>query len=155
VFVADADLAWSHARFSDADLAGPFIPGAAQVIASAGLTAETKRRAFGSIRLRYFGPRPLVEDDGVRSRSTSVINGQLGYHLSPELHVVVDVFNLLNTKASDIDYFYTSRLPGEPAGGIDDVHTHPTLTVGACRPARSVLISSIRTIPGALCRWRC
>ncbi|MEP6830659.1 MAG: hypothetical protein ABI963_09990 [Rhizomicrobium sp.] len=30
-----------------------------------------------------------------------------------------------DTKASDINYFYTSRLPGEPAGGVDDVHTHP------------------------------
>ena len=28
---------------------------------------------------------------------------------------------------SDIDYFYVSRLPGEPTAGIGDVHTHPTL----------------------------
>ena len=28
---------------------------------------------------------------------------------------------------SDIDYFYVSRLPGEPAAGIADVHTHPAL----------------------------
>ena len=27
--------------------------------------------------------------------------------------------------ASDVDYYYTSRLPGEPVGGIADVHTHP------------------------------
>jgi hypothetical protein len=37
----------------------------------------------------------------------------------------VDAFNLTNAKASDIDYLYTSRLPGEPAEGIDDIHTHP------------------------------
>ena len=24
------------------------------------------------------------------------------------------------------DYFYTSRLPGEPMSGVEDVHTHPT-----------------------------
>jgi hypothetical protein len=30
-----------------------------------------------------------------------------------------------DTKVGDIDYFYTSRLPGEAAGGVDDVHTHP------------------------------
>ena len=40
---------------------------------------------------------------------------------------MVDVFNLLDASASDIDYFYTSRLPGEPAAGIADVHLHPTL----------------------------
>jgi hypothetical protein len=31
------------------------------------------------------------------------------------------------TDVSDIDYFHTSRLLGEPAGGSDDVHTHPAL----------------------------
>jgi hypothetical protein len=35
------------------------------------------------------------------------------------------VFNVFDSKSSDIDYFYTSRLPGEPFTGIDDVHTHP------------------------------
>jgi len=28
---------------------------------------------------------------------------------------------------SDIDYFDASRLPGEPADGLEDVHTHPAL----------------------------
>ena len=32
-----------------------------------------------------------------------------------------------NARDSDIDYFYTSRLPGEPAGGVDDIHFHPAL----------------------------
>jgi len=27
---------------------------------------------------------------------------------------------------SDVDYFYTARLPGEPWVEVDDVHTHPT-----------------------------
>jgi outer membrane receptor protein involved in Fe transport len=38
-----------------------------------------------------------------------------------------DVFNLLNARDSDIDYFYASRLPGEPSTGIDDIHFHPML----------------------------
>ena len=33
--------------------------------------------------------------------------------------------SLLDERASDIDYFYASRLQGEPAGGVDDIHTHP------------------------------
>ncbi len=40
---------------------------------------------------------------------------------------MVDAFNLFNSKVSDIDYVYTSRLPGEPAEGIDSIHTHPAL----------------------------
>jgi len=124
---ADADLAWSHARFSDGDPAGPFIPGAAEVIASIGLTVDRPRGFFGSVRMRYFGGRPLIEDDSVRSKPTSLVNGQLGYHLTPRVHVVLEAFNLLNANASDIDYFYASRLPGEAAGGTSDIHTHPAL----------------------------
>jgi hypothetical protein len=33
----------------------------------------------------------------------------------------------VHARSSDIDYHYPSRLPGEPAGGIDDIHFHPTL----------------------------
>jgi hypothetical protein len=123
----DADLAWSRARFTDGDPAGAYIPGAAGAIASVGLTADRPRGAFGSVRLRYFGPRPLIEDNSVRSAATSLVNSQLGYHLTPRMHVILDVFNLLDAEASDIDYFYRSRLPGEPLEGIDDIHTHPTL----------------------------
>jgi hypothetical protein len=35
------------------------------------------------------------------------------------------VFNLLDRAVSDVDYYYVSRLPGEPAAGIADVHSHP------------------------------
>jgi hypothetical protein len=37
----------------------------------------------------------------------------------------VDLQNVFNSKSSDIDYFYTSRLDGEPLGGVDDIHFHP------------------------------
>jgi hypothetical protein len=37
----------------------------------------------------------------------------------------MDVFNLFNRKASDIDYYYVSRLQGEPAEGVADTHFHP------------------------------
>jgi hypothetical protein len=135
VLTADADFAWSHARFMDADPAGTYVPGSVETVAGMGLTADTLRGAFGSVRLRYFGPRPLTEDNSVRSKATSLMNAQVGYHLTERIHLVMDVFNLLNAQASDIDYFYTSRLPGEPLEGVEDVHTHPTLP----RSARAVL----------------
>ncbi|HUL72567.1 MAG TPA: TonB-dependent receptor [Vicinamibacterales bacterium] len=135
VLTADADLAWSHARFTDADPVGNEIPGAVQTVASLGLTADTPRRAFGSVRFRYFGPRPLIEDNSVRSAATGLLNAQVGYHVTPKVHLILDMFNLLDANASDIDYFYESRLPGEPLEGIADIHSHPTLP----RTARFVL----------------
>ena len=123
----DADLAWSQSRFTDGDPAGDRVPGAAERVAALGLSTNAAHRVFGSLRWRYFGPRPLVEDNAVRSRATSLLNAQVGYRLSGRASVIVDAFNLLDARQSDVDYYYTSRLRGEPAEGVEDVHTHPAL----------------------------
>jgi outer membrane receptor protein involved in Fe transport len=125
--VADFDLAISSARFSDADPAGDRIPGAVNAVLSGGITVDSLRNVFGSIRWRHFGPRPLIEDDSVRSGATSLFNLEAGYRLTPTVRIALDVFNLFDAKRSDVDYFYPSRLPGEPDGGVDDIHLHPAL----------------------------
>ncbi len=40
---------------------------------------------------------------------------------------LLGALDVARTAASDIDYYYVSRLPGEPAAGMADIHTHPTL----------------------------
>ena len=42
--------------------------------------------------------------------------------LAENVDLVFEAFNLLDSDVSDIDYFYTSRLPGEPLAGVDGVH---------------------------------
>jgi outer membrane receptor protein involved in Fe transport len=123
----DADASWSRARFSETDPVGDYIPEAVGTVISAGATVQNLRHAFGSVRLRYFGRRPLIEDNSVRSNATSLLNLQGGYQIAKSVRIAVDVFNLLNAADSDIDYFYPSRLPGEPLDGVADTHTHPTL----------------------------
>ena len=90
-------------------------------------TAGRKISSAG-LRLRYFGPRALTQDDSVHSQATTLVYGDLGYKLSDSWTVGLDVFNMLDTKSSDIDYYYPSLLKGEtlPAGGINDIHTHPS-----------------------------
>jgi hypothetical protein len=131
----DADLSISRARFTDDSPDGAHVPGAVETVVSAGVTA-TRRDVFGSVRWRYFGPRPLVEDNSVRSRATSLVSLEAGYEFTKQLRIAVDVFNLLDAQDNDIEYFYTSRLPGEPAPGVADVHFHPALK----RTARLSLI---------------
>jgi hypothetical protein len=121
----DADLAYSRARFRDADPAGDRIPGAIEGVASAGVSVQDLGRFSGSLRLRYFGPRPLIEDNSVRSRASTTLNTRASWRLARRYLLSVDVFNLTDAKVSDVDYYYESRLPGEPAEGIADVHTHP------------------------------
>ena len=123
----DADLAFARARFSNADPAGARIPGAVEGVASLALAIENAGPWFGALQLRYFGPRPLIEDNSVRSRATSTVNGRIGYKISPRLKLEVEGFNLGNRRDSAIDYFYASRLLGE-AEASDDVHFHPVET---------------------------
>ena len=61
----------------------------------------------------------------MRSKASTTLNARVGYRLAPRYRLNVDVFNLTNAQVSDIDYFYASRLPGEPAEGVADIHTHP------------------------------
>jgi hypothetical protein len=122
----DADLAYSHARFRDLDPVGDLIPGAPEGIASLGLSIEPQRRVSGSVRLRYFGPRPLVEDDSARSKAAALLSAQIAYRPPKSRYrVTIEIFNLADARVSDVDYFYVSRLPGEPGAGVADVHTHP------------------------------
>ena len=121
----DADLAWSRARFRDQDPAGDRIPGAVEGVASAGLSVQGRGPVSGSLRLRYFGPRPLIEDDSVRSQASTTLNLRVRWRVVPRLTAHVDVLNLADAEVSDVDYFYASRLAGEPPAGVEDVHTHP------------------------------
>ncbi len=121
----DVAAAFTRARFTSADPVGNFIPGAPDAVASVGATVDNLNGWFGSLRWRYFGQRPLIEDDSVRSKATSLVNARLGYAITSKVRVWVDVFNLFNSSDHDIDYFYVSRLPGEPAAGVADIHFHP------------------------------
>jgi hypothetical protein len=121
----EADLAHSRARFRDQDPVGDRIPGAVEGVASAGVTLQGRGPLRGSLRLRYFGPRPLVEDDRVRSKASTTLNALASYRITPRYTLDLELFNLTNARVSDIDYYYASRLPGEPPGGVSDIHTHP------------------------------
>ena len=121
----DADVAFARARFRDADPTGNRIPGAVEGVASLAIAVDNLGPWFGAAQLRYFGPRPLLEDNSVRSSSTIVFNARLGYRVSPKMRVELEGFNLANRRASAIDYYYTSRLPGEAVAGVDAIHFHP------------------------------
>jgi outer membrane receptor protein involved in Fe transport len=121
----DADVSFSHKRFTESASAGPYVPGSVESVMAAGASVHDPRGFFGGVRLRYFGPRPLIEDDSVRSHSTLLLSADVGYDLNDRWRVHADVFNVLNRDGSAIDYFYTSRLPGEPLAGANDIHFHP------------------------------
>ena len=121
----DLDLAASRSRYTENDAAGNYIPGSIDRVASFGVTVTDQGPWSGAFQLRYFGPRPLIEDNSVRSASTTLAYARVAYQLNRRTRLSLDVFNLLNQRASDIDYYYASRLPGEAADGVSDRHFHP------------------------------
>jgi outer membrane receptor protein involved in Fe transport len=120
----DADVALSKARFRDDSTVGNHVPGAVERAASVGIAVHDLGPWRGGLRLRYLGPRALKEDDSVRSGSSVMVNLNVGYKLAAKSQLTLEVLNLFNRKASDIDYYYESQLRGE-AARVEDVHSHP------------------------------
>ena len=116
---------FAQARFRDSAPEGQRIPGAVEGVASLAIALDNLGPWFGALQLRYFGPRPLTEDNSVRSKASALLNGRIGYKIGPKLRVELEGFNLSNRKVSAIDYHYTSRLPGEATQGVADIHFHP------------------------------
>jgi outer membrane receptor protein involved in Fe transport len=80
---------------------------------------------FGALKARYFGPRPLIEDASVRSLASFIVNARVGYKWENGVRIQLDAFNLFNANTNQIEYFYTSQLPGKSVTGVDDRHVHP------------------------------
>jgi hypothetical protein len=134
--IVDLDLSASRAQFTGDDPggAGNAIPGAIDKVASFGVTAKDIGRWSGTLLMRYFGPRPLIEDNSVRSGSSLLWSGRASYKVDARTHLDLDVLNLSDRKANDIEYFYCSRIGSDnPATarcrdgsvGQDDIHFHP------------------------------
>jgi outer membrane receptor protein involved in Fe transport len=129
----EGDIAMTHARFrgDDPDQAavyaslagysmaqignapGNYIPGAPDMIASAGITLGEKTGWFAGLRYRYFGPRPLTEDGAFVSPATGLLNGRLGYRFDNGWRVQLDGFNLLNSQSDQITYAYGSLIKSD------------------------------------------
>ena len=121
----DADVAYSKARFTQFDPIGDRIPGAVEGVGSVSLDLRPAKGWQANVGLRYFGARPLIEDNSVRSKASLLAQAKLSWEPNAHWRVTLEAFNLMDSKAADIDYYYTSRLPGEPAQGVDDIHFHP------------------------------
>jgi outer membrane receptor protein involved in Fe transport len=122
--IVDADLAWSRARFSDYDPAGDRIPGAVENVASVGLAVDHPSGWFGGARFRHFGEAPLIEDNRVRSKPTTLVNLEAGYRFWERYKISAAVYNVFDSEDSDITYFYESQLANETAP-VEDIHFHP------------------------------
>ena len=119
-----ASYAATKARFAGDPPGGDRIPNAVGTVLSAGATWSLGRASTLSLTYRRLGSAALVEDNSVRSRPTTLVNG-LFVEKFNRFSLMVEGLNLTGSRRDDIAYFYASRLPGEAAGGVEDIHFHP------------------------------
>lgn len=105
-------------------IVGRYIPNSPTGVVDARLTMDRQSGWFGSLRARYFGESPLVEDNSARSPAYATVDAEVGYRSSHRWRVTLDAFNIANVKWNDIEYYYVSRLKNEPYPRADYV-VHP------------------------------
>lgn len=121
----DTELALTRSRFSQPlEGEGNYIDGALPAVLSMGLIYKADNPWQLSLRLRHFGKRTLDSVNQQRSDATTTVNAGYRYDWQ-RWQLAVELLNIFDSNNSDIDYFYASRLPGEPAEGIADKHSHP------------------------------
>jgi outer membrane receptor protein involved in Fe transport len=127
----NTDLAFSRPRYHTNDLAafglaGPYIADAPNFIYSAGILVDGLGPWSGSLQWRRLGTHRLSDGDKTPTDpGYSEFNLDLGYAFPRGWKLQVGVFNLLDSKDDAADYFYTSRLPGEPTAGVTGFQVHP------------------------------
>lgn len=120
----DGEVAWTHARFSDDEPGeGDHIGGSLPWVLSVGAAWQHSNGWFAAGRVRYFGERALDSFGETESDATTTANLRIGKAYQ-SLDVGLDVLNLFDSDDHDIDYLYASRLDGEIAAGVEDIHFH-------------------------------
>lgn len=123
IWSLEADFAWTDSQFSHRASEGNDIPGALGTVISTTLSAQLPSGWFGSLRVRYLGRAPLIENGTVQADSTVLSHLTAGWS-GKRYALRADILNLLNSDDRDIEYYYASRLSGEPSEGIEDRHFH-------------------------------
>ena len=116
------DAVWtgSRSRFLDSPGADR-IPGALRNAGEAGASVIFDRWNAG-LRVRHLGKSALIEDNSVKGSTTTLVNMRAAF-TPGRFEIFGELLNIFDKRDKDIQYFYTSRLPGEPAGGVDDIHS--------------------------------
>jgi len=139
--VLDADYAYSQARFDQEDPGvddndptpatpslpthpGYCVPESIEQAATGTLGLEKLGPFAVDLRVRYFGPRPLVPDNSIRSGESTLTSVRLAYEPAPRQQVALDVFNLFDRPVDDVSYYYATQLKGQPAP-VEGIQAHP------------------------------
>lgn len=111
----------SKTEFVDTGLPIPLAP---RWTARAELTARLPWGLSTSAEMRYLGDRVADDFGHHTARGYTLFNWSARYRYKG-LEAFLSIENLADVKWREAQFFFTSRLPGEPAGGVEDIHFTP------------------------------
>jgi hypothetical protein len=125
-----ASYSGDHARFkTDFDDGtghiGRFLPNAPVATGSFNIYVKNLGPWSGGLEYRYLGREPLSSDNQIQGSGYGEWNGDVRYFIGDKWNVGLGLYNILGVRANAADFWYIDRLPGEPADGVADVHSHP------------------------------
>ena len=126
-FYVNGSFTWTHAEFKNT---GEAIPLAPDLTAYSAVIMRWPEGLSSQIQMTYLGVRNLTEDRTVKAPSWLVFDlterYQLPFKLSHgRLETFLFVQNLLDSHWEGATFAFASRLPNEPAGGVQDIHFVP------------------------------
>ncbi len=125
----DGNYTAAHARYRNGDR----IPNAFENAAAGGVSIITGPWK-ASARIRHLGPSPLIENNSVRDKGSTVVNLRASREFG-SLELYGDVLNVFDSRDKDIAYVYESFIPAFDAapeeGRLSRVVEPRTLRVGA------------------------
>ena len=140
----NTDLAESKARYrgdvAAFGLDGDYIANAPSFIGSFGILVDNLGPWFGGLQWRKLGAFPINDGDRYpEDPGYSEFNLDAGYKINSHIKVQLSIYNLFDTKADSSAYYYTSRLPGEPAEGVAGIQVHPLEPISAVLKVMALL----------------
>jgi len=121
------DVTYTEAKFRKT---GNSVPLAPEFTAFSSVTTHFPFGLSGTFQMLTVGSRAATEDRRVLLEPFTVFDLILRYKVPYPLHhsrleAFLSIRNLTDTDWRQAQFYYDSRLPGEPAGGVSDIHFVP------------------------------
>ncbi|WP_303558521.1 TonB-dependent receptor [Tenacibaculum soleae] len=119
----DTDLNYSFGTLLDAPKSDNKIPSAPRFTSTGGATLRLQNGINTSLRYRYLGERPLIEDESVTAQNYFITDLVINY-TKPKYQIGLSIENLFDTAWREAVFYDSSQLQGEPQP-VDDIHFTP------------------------------
>lgn len=116
----DIDLNYSHGRFTDSAAGHNYIPLAPTFTSVAGITVKGASGFSASLRYRDIDNRPANNENTVTAYGYFLMDAVIKYKIK-QFELGLQIENIFNVNWNEAQFDTLTRLPGEPAAGIDQL----------------------------------